>query len=79
MLQVLSYARDLNTRYLCKLKALEEQYGDGAYVIGAEAAKNALRLQQRLRELAGSKFAPLPKPEKPPYEPSSPAVRGTLR
>lgn len=35
-----------------ELERLERSYGDAAFTLGAEAAKNAVQLQKRLRELA---------------------------
>jgi hypothetical protein len=51
----LTLRRAVETAHETELEFLEKQYGDTAYVIGAEAARNALLLQKRLRELARAK------------------------
>jgi vesicle-associated membrane protein 4 len=53
----LTLRRAVESAHKAELESLEKQYGDTAYVIGAAAAKNALRLQQRLRELARPEYS----------------------
>jgi hypothetical protein len=48
----LTLRRALESAHETELDSREGQYGDTAYAIAAEAAKNALLLQRRLRELA---------------------------